>query len=61
LEQSPQSAADCLAPLVTELLALRENYRQEGKWQDADQIRDTLFRAGVIVEDTPDGSRWRMK
>ncbi len=61
LEQSPQSAADCLAPLVAELLTLRENHRQEGRWQAADEIRAVLLRAGIIVEDTPDGSRWRTK
>ena len=61
LEQSPQSTAACLSPLVDELLDLRESYRQKGKWQEADEIRDTLLKAGVIVEDTPDGSRWRMK
>ena len=61
LEQSPQRASDCITPLVDELLALRENYRQAGRWQEADEIRDTLLRAGVIVEDTPEGSLWRMK
>lgn len=61
LEQSPQSSADCLTPLITEMLTLREGYRQTGKWQEADEIRDTLIRAGVIVEDRPDGSQWRMK
>ena len=61
LAQSPQSAADCLAPLVTQLVAMRDGYRQKGQWQEADQIRDTLLRAGVVVEDTPGGSRWRVK
>ena len=61
LEQAPQSATECLSPLITELLNLREGYRRNGKWEEADQVRDTLLRVGVIVEDTPDGSRWRMK
>lgn len=61
LETSPQSASDCLSPLVTELIAMRESCRQRGKWEAADEIRDALSRAGIIVEDTPDGSRWRMK
>ena len=61
LEQSPQSEADCLAPLVAELIAMRDNYRKKGKWQEADEIRDTLLRTGITVEDTPNGPRWRMK
>jgi len=61
LEPSSPNSADCLAPLVTELLTLRDDYRQNGRWQEADEIRDTLFRAGLIVEDTPGGSRWRLK
>jgi cysteinyl-tRNA synthetase len=61
LEQAPQSAADCITPLVDELLALRENYRQAGRWQEADEIRDTLLRVGVIVEDTPEGALWRIQ
>ena len=61
LQKSPQSTADCIGPLVDELLVLRETYRQDGQWKAADAIREMLLRSGVIVEDTPDGSRWRMK
>jgi hypothetical protein len=50
-----------VAPLVEELLALRERFRQARQWQEADAIRDALLRGGVVVEDTSCGPRWHMK
>jgi len=55
---SPQSEAQCLAPLVDELLKLRQNFRKNKKWAEADAIRDILHRVNLTVEDTADGSRW---
>ena len=61
LESAPRSRTECLAPLVGELLTLREKFRGEKKYEAADAIRQTLEQAEVIVEDTRDGSRWRLK
>ncbi len=61
LESTPRSRAECLAPLVEELLALRRKFRGENRYEDADAIRESLKRADIIVEDTKDGSRWRLK
>jgi cysteinyl-tRNA synthetase len=61
LESSPRSRVECLAPLVDALLALREKFREEKKYEAADAIRQTLERADVIVEDTREGSLWRLK
>jgi len=61
LEASPKDRADCLAPLVEDLLKLREKFRENQQWQEADSIRNSLERAKVIVEDGEDGSRWRLK
>jgi cysteinyl-tRNA synthetase len=35
--------------------------RAERRFEDADAIRDGLERAGVILEDSPDGTRWLRK
>jgi hypothetical protein len=51
----------CLEPLVEELLALRERFRQGRQWREADAIRDSLQRAGIIVDDTDAGPRWHLK
>ncbi|HVO84969.1 MAG TPA: hypothetical protein VMU60_11145 [Syntrophobacteria bacterium] len=60
LSATPKDKAGCLAPLVGELLRLRERFRQGRQWQEADAIRESLQRAEIVVEDTKDGSRWRL-
>jgi hypothetical protein len=50
----------CPEPLVEELLALRERFRQRKQWQDADAIRDSLQRVSIVIEDTEEGPRWHL-
>jgi cyanophycinase-like exopeptidase len=61
LEHAPMDRLTCVGPLVDELLALRTHLRQERAWNAADAVREHLQRAGVIVEDTPDGVKWRLQ
>ncbi len=61
LESAPKNRAECLAPLIDELLGLRKKFRKEKQYEAADALRQTLERVDVIVEDTGDGSRWRLK
>jgi peptidase E len=61
LAASPKDRTNCLAPLVEDLLKLREKFRQNQQWQEADAIRNSLERAEIIVEDTEEGSSWRLK
>jgi peptidase E len=61
IESAPRSRTDCLEPLVSELLTLREKFRREKKYEAGDAIRQTLEQADVMVEDTRGGSRWRLK
>jgi len=60
LESEPRESAACIAPLVEELLALRTTFRHNEQWEAADAVRDSLLRAGVIVEDAQEGVRWRL-
>ena len=46
---------------VAARLTERENARREGDFARDDQIRDDLLKAGVIVEDTKAGTRWKRK
>jgi cysteinyl-tRNA synthetase len=46
--------------LVPALLTARQNARERRDWPEADRVRDALAAAGVVVEDTPDGPRWRL-
>jgi len=59
LASAPRTTADCLGPLVEELLKLRDELRRQKRWAEADLLRDCLLRAKVMVEDTPDGVRWQ--
>ncbi len=60
LSTGPGSTDECLSPLVEELLRLRDDMRRRKRWEEADALRDCLQRAGVIVEDTNEGARWRI-
>jgi cysteinyl-tRNA synthetase len=61
LSSSPKSEAECLSPIVEQLLELREQFRKQKKWQEADEVRKCLTQANIVIEDTKDGSRWQLK
>jgi cysteinyl-tRNA synthetase len=44
--------------LVNELVNLRESFRRNKLWPEADQIRAILNKAGVLLEDTETGPQW---
>jgi peptidase E len=56
----PPSKAECLNPLVTELLKVRDTFREKKLWDAADAIRDCLQRANIVIEDDKKESRWRL-
>ncbi len=41
------------------LIEEREEARKERNWKKSDKIRDELRNKGVILEDTPEGVRWK--
>jgi hypothetical protein len=61
LESLPKSRDDCLSPLIEGLLHLRDRFRAEKKYEAADAIRQMLEQSDVIVEDTREGGKWRLK
>ncbi|MFQ5999070.1 MAG: DALR domain-containing protein, partial [Candidatus Bathyarchaeia archaeon] len=48
-----------LAAEIIQLMERREQARAEGDWEKADQIRSKLKQQGIILEDTPQGIRWK--
>ncbi len=60
LDASPADRTECLSTLVDPLLTLREDFRRKGEWEAADAIRDCLQQADVVIEDTQNGTRWRL-
>ncbi len=43
------------------ILGLRQEMRKEKQFDVADRIRNVLTEAGVIVEDSPEGAKWRWR
>ena len=50
---------DELEPELVTMLEARIAARARRDWARSDELRDTLAAAGLVVEDTPDGQRWR--
>ena len=44
---------------VEALIAARQAARKEKKWAEADNIRDKLGEMGIVLEDTPQGVKWK--
>ncbi|MGI6704819.1 MAG: cysteine--tRNA ligase [Clostridia bacterium] len=45
---------------IEALIELRQQARKEKNWALADKIRDDLKAQGIILEDTPQGVRWKL-
>ena len=52
--------AEVVGPFVEALLAQRVAARAAKRWDDADVLRDTLVGLGVEVQDSPEGTTWRL-
>ncbi len=61
LNSSFKQVDDKLAKKVEVLLEARAKARTNKDWKKADEIRDELNALDVIVEDTPQGVKWRTK
>ncbi|HVL05370.1 MAG TPA: hypothetical protein VM388_05250 [Acidimicrobiales bacterium] len=50
-----------VGPFVEALLDARRQARAEGRWPDADVVRERLLAAGVEVRDTAEGTEWQLR
>ena len=46
---------------IKDLILQRDKARREGNYKLADEIRNTLYLKGIILEDTKEGTRWRRR
>ena len=61
LESQDRRNASGLADALVELVVqIRESARIKKDFKTADEIRESLKQLGIILEDTPQGVRWRM-
>ncbi len=50
-----------LSPAVEEIVKLRNDLRDEGNYDMADRIRSVLEKGGILIQDSSEGSIWRLK
>jgi len=57
----PEQREEMLDEDIERLIAERSEARRLKNWKRADEIRDLLLAKGIVLEDTPQGVRWRRK
>jgi cysteinyl-tRNA synthetase len=57
---TPEAGGQSIAPFVELLLTIRQDLRKAKQWALSDKIRDELKALGVVVEDSAQGSTWRL-
>jgi len=50
---------DSLDAEIESLIAARQAARKDKNWAEADALRDKLSEMGIILEDTPQGVKWK--
>ncbi len=57
----PVEVTEMPAKDIEKLIKMRSNYKQQKKYQEADDIRKKLEERGIILEDTNTGTTYRVK
>ena len=61
LRLTPELEEEIAGEEVERLIAERVEARKNKNWSRSDEIRDELSALGILLEDTPQGMRWRRK
>ena len=43
---------------IEAMVAKRDEARKNKNWAESDRLRDELQAKGIVIEDTPQGTRW---
>jgi cysteinyl-tRNA synthetase len=46
---------------ILKLIEERASARKEKNWKRGDEIRDDLLARGILLEDGPSGTTWKLK
>jgi cysteinyl-tRNA synthetase len=60
LEEKQHTGDSLVQSLIELLLKVRQEARTKKDWSTADRIRNGLNEMGILIEDTPDGARWKI-
>ena len=61
IERKRSEEKDLVNGLMRIVLEVREEMRRRKEWKIADEIREKLKNLGFIIEDSPQGTRWRLR
>lgn len=59
LQLEKRSASGDLEPELQALIDERAQARKDKNWKRSDEIRQELLAKGIVIEDTPQGLRWK--
>lgn len=59
LDDAPEDNTGLAEGLINLVIEVRQEARKKKDWAAADRIRDGLKELGIILEDTPQGIRWK--
>lgn len=60
-KRSSKKPGDLTPEEIEILIEERNNARSEKNWNRADQIRNELYEKGIVLEDKPEGTVWKVK
>jgi len=61
MERQETGLTGLLEEIIGVLIDVRNEMRKRKEWEIADSIREKLKNIGVILEDTPQGTKWTVK
>lgn len=59
IDLSREVTREKLPETIEELIRRRESARKKRDWETADKLREEIKKLGYLLEDTPEGIRWR--
>ncbi len=61
LRSAETSSGNHLSSVMSVLLEIRKQVRENKDWKTSDLIRDQLDQAGIVIKDSKEGSSWGLK
>ncbi len=59
-EERRETDEETVGKLVDILIELRNRFRKEKDWETADYIRERMREAGILLEDSREGTTWKI-